>query len=812
MLRIAFYCLFALVLAAAATIGGIVVYFGPTLPSIDTLKDVRLQVPLRIYSADGQLLGEFGEQRRKPVSLEQVPPRLIHALLDTEDQRFYRHHGIDPQAVLRAVVALVRTGEKTQGASTITMQVAREYFLSREKKYSRKVREMLLALKIERELDKGQILQLYMNTVFLGQRAYGFAAAAQVYYGKELDELTLPEMAMLAGLPQRPSRLNPIADPQASLARREYVLRRMAKHKHITAQEFAAAVDAPETATLHGQVVDLDAPWVGEMARAEIVARYGEEAYTGGLKAYTTIDSRLQIAANTALRNAALAYDRRHGWRGAERKVALPAGAGEDQWRTALAGSRELQTLVPALVTAIDDQGADLYTLSQGPVRLGMEGIAGLAPYISVTHRGAPARKPGDLIAVGDIVRLQPVPAADGQPAGGWRLAQIPEVEGALVALDPSTGAVRALVGGFDFSRSKFNRVTQALRQPGSNFKPFVYSAALDAGYTPASFINDAPIVFDTPGLDNAWRPENFTGRYYGPTRLREALAHSRNLVSIRLLRAIGIKAGIERAAQCGFPAGRLPHNLSLALGSGESTPMEVVRGYAVFANGGFLVTPHVVERIETDRGQVLWKNRPKVACRGCERPLQEEAATEAEPENIEELQARAAPPAAGTLAQRAISAENAWLMTSMLRDVIRVGTGRRALALGRDDLAGKTGTTNEQRDAWFSGFNADMVATAWLGFDQLQSLGRDETGGRAALPMWMDFMRVALEGTPPAILEQPQGLVTVRINPATGALAGAGDARVIYETFRADNVPRGGGGEAPTGPGGAAPVFDQLF
>ncbi len=814
MLRFFFYLLLAGFLLSVAALGAGYWYLAPQLPSIDTLKDVRLQVPLRVFTREGELISEFGEKRRVPVQVEAVPQQMIEAFLAAEDDRFYEHPGVDWQAILRAAIALVRTGERSQGGSTITMQVARNFFLTREKTYARKLNEILLALKIERSLSKPEILELYLNKIYLGHRAYGVGAAAQVYYGATLDELTLPQLAMIAGLPKAPSALNPVTNPERALNRRNYVLGRMLEQAVITPEQHAEAVAVPVTATLHGLQVEVDAPYIAEMVRADMVERYGEEAYTSGLQVYTTISTRLQRAANEAHRTNLLDYDQRHGYRGPEHHYELDAPVDSARAGELLAGFGVIGDMPPALVLAVDEEGAELLGQGVGPVRLSLADVRWARPYKTANWSGPRPEKVSDVLAVGDVVRLRRVreeapEGNQGPPIMRWQLAQVPDVEGALVSLDPQSGAIAALVGGFDFAQSKFNRVTQARRQPGSNFKPFIYSAALEAGYTAASFVNDAPIVFDAPGLESVWRPENYSGKYYGPTRLREALAKSRNLISIRLLRGIGIEAALDHAERFGFSRGELPQNLSLSLGSGELSPMQVAAAYAVFANGGYRVEPWLVERIQTDKGEVLFEAEPLTVCYLCEATAMD---PDEEPETIEQLQAlvdiRDEQP---RHAPRVIPAENAWIMGSMMRDVIRLGTGRRALSLGRSDLGGKTGTTNDQKDAWFSGFNSRLVTTVWVGFDQARTLGRSETGSAAALPMWIDYMRVALDGVPESVVDQPMGLVTLRIDPATGAPARAGDPNAIFETFRKENVPAGG----PVGQGGSPrqPVMpEQLF
>jgi len=781
---------------------GVFAYLMPRLPSIERLQDVQLQVPLRVYTRDQRLIGEFGEKRRVPLTLEQIPRTMIEATIAAEDEHFYRHPGVDIEGLARAVWHLVRTGEKGPGGSTITMQVARNFFLGREKTYIRKLNEILLALKIERELSKERILELYFNKIFLGQRAYGVGAAAEVYYGRPLERLELHEIAMIAGLPKAPSRFNPVVDPERALTRRNYVLGRMRDLGFIDEAQHQAALAAPVTARYHGLSPEVHAPYVAEMARAFVEERFGEQAYTEGFRVYTTVDGRLQELANRAAREALVEYSERHGYRGPEAQVAEPP-ADPEGLDEVLARFQTLGGLRPALVVEVGDKELTAYARELGRVRIGWDGLAWAREYLSPDRRGAAPENAADVAAAGDVIRIR-----EGED--GWRLTQVPVVEGALVSLDPSSGAIRALVGGFDYDRSKFNRAVQAERQPGSAFKPFVYSAALERGFTAASFINDAPVVFDDPSLEAAWRPENYSGKFFGPTRLREALYKSRNLVSIRLLRAVGIEFAVDYLQRFGLEHQRLPRNLSLALGSGTVTPLELARGYAVFANGGFRVDPYFIERVVESDGTMALEAKPALACECDGRPA---ARAAAEPSGAD---AGAPAPPPFRAAPRVLTAQNAWLMNSLLRDVVRRGTGRRAMQLGRGDLAGKTGTTNDQRDAWFSGFNPSLVSTAWVGFDQINPLGRRETGARAALPMWMKFMGGALEGRPERLLEQPEGLVTVRIDPETGALAGAGDPDAIFETFRADQVPRQLA-EAPAAPEPATEqsgegVTQQLF
>ena len=806
------------VLAAAIGAGGAYWYLEPKLPSAETLRDVRLQVPLRVYTRDDQLIAEFGEKRRTPLRIDEVPERLVQAFIAGEDDRFYEHPGVDWQGLTRAVLYLVRTGEKGPGGSTITMQVARNFFLTREKTYIRKLNEILLALKIEREFTKEEILELYVNKIFLGQRAYGVGAAAQVYYGHPVAELGLAQLAMIAGLPKAPSRFNPVANPEQAVVRRNYVLRRMLELDYIDQAEHDAARDAPVIAKVHGLAVEVEAPYVAEMARARMEELYGEDAYTAGYKVWTTLDGRLQSAANAALRQTLLEYDARHGFRGSERHVAAGGSEGPSP-QSLLEDIPEVGGLVPAVVTSVDARTVAVWARNEGPVEIALESMEWARPYISENRRGEEPKGADAVLKAGDVIRLQ-------RAGGGWRLVQIPDVEGALVSLDPEDGSIVALTGGFDFYRSKFNRVTQAERQPGSSFKPFIYSAALEYGYTPASIINDAPVVFEDPSLKSAWRPENYSGKFFGPTPLRTALFKSRNLVSIRMLREIGIDFALDHIAKFGIDAESLPRGLSLALGSGALTPLEAATGYGVLANGGFAVEPYFIERVLDGDDQLVFAADPLVVCRDCtDDEATISASTSAAPAG--DGDAGAAPPAATVAdagagierfglvrrAPRAIDPRNAWLMYSLMRDVIRRGTGRKALVLERDDLAGKTGTTNDQYDAWFSGFAPGLVATAWIGFDEFRPLGRRETGASAALPMWIAYMKEALDGMPQREIPPPEGIVTVRIDPETGELAGASHEGAVFESFRAERVPKKRVAERTAGEEpGAATVTEKLF
>ena len=778
---------------------GLYFYLSPRLPSIEGLSDVRLQVPLRIYSSDGALLGEFGEKRRTPKALQDIPPAMRQAFLSAEDDRFFDHPGVDYQGLLRAAYVLLSTGQRGQGGSTITMQLARNFYLSREKTYLRKLNEILLALKIERELSKEKILELYLNKIYLGNRSYGVAAAAQMYYGKTLEQLSLPEIAMIAGLPKAPSRYNPIVNPERALTRRNYVLSRMRQLGYIDDQAYRTAVDSPVTAKRHFSQVEVQAPYINEMVRSEIVRQFGEEAYSRGLNVFTTVSDRLQNAINDSMWNGLVAYDRRHGYRGVIRHIELDelTPQSDEELLAGLAGIRDSGRFRPALITAVEtidsttlavDAPAVSETEAVAPrqrlqallkdgshISLDLAALDWARAYVSVNRQGPAPEKVTDVLKPGDVVwvvrndKLQ------------WELGQIPEVQGAMVALDPNDGAIRALTGGFNFNTSKFNRAVQARRQAGSGIKPIIYAAALAKSYTPATLINDAPVVFEDAALEGAWRPENYSGKFYGPTRLRVALYKSRNLVSIRILRAIGIGYAVRYAEKFGLDASRLPRDLSLALGSSEVSPLQMARAYAVFANGGYLVEPYFIQRIEDADGSKLFEAEPLVACVSCVMAKRRWQDSELAEEDLSALPKQA---------EQTLEPRLAYQMDSILKDVIKRGTARKALQLGRNDLAGKTGTTNDQRDAWFNGYNPELVAVTWVGFDQLKPLGAGETGSSAALPLWIDFMRQALRGRPEKYLPRPQGLVTVKINTETGELAGNDDVSTEFEIFRSENVP----------------------
>ncbi|MCW8982564.1 MAG: penicillin-binding protein 1A [Gammaproteobacteria bacterium] len=770
-------------------------YLEPKLPSIDLLKDIQLQEPMRIYARDGELISEFGDMKRIPLNYEQFPEDLINAVIAAEDDRFFKHMGVDFQGLLRAAYQFASTGEKRQGASTITMQVARNFFLSREKTFLRKFNEILLSFKIERELTKQEILELYLNKIYLGKRSYGMEAAANIYYGKPLEQLNLAQIAMLAGLPKAPSRYNPIINPERALIRRNYVLRRMKALEMIDEHSFQEAVQQPVNATLHITNNELDAPYVAEMVRAELIKRYGNEIYQSGYRIYTTIDAKLQKAANHALKQNIFNYDMRHGYRGVVAHSAIDENTTVQSGTALLQNYPSIGELESALVVSVGEKSVKVLLRDASIEELSWEAIAWAKPFIDDNRQGPPPQTASDILRVGDVVYL----LRDEQ---GLQLRQIPEVSGALVSLNPKNGALLALVGGFDFYKSKFNRAVQAQRQPGSNLKPFIYSAALENGFTTASIINDAPVVFEDSNLESEWRPENYSGRTFGPTRLREGLVRSRNLISIRILRAMGVSKAIDHLKNFGFDPSQLPRDLSLALGSVSLTPYQLVHGYAVLANGGFLIEPHFIQRIEDSNGNIIMESDPAVACDdSCKKQLVADMSTietigtgaegmpPEEADNVPVLipKLQTTP----KFAPRTISAQNIYLIRSIMQDVIKRGTGRRARALGRNDIAGKTGTTNDQRDAWFSGFNPDVVTTAWVGFDTPRSLGNRETGGHSALPMWIDYMKIALADYPDNPITVPPGIVTVRINSETGKYTDANDPKAIFESFRVENAPQ---------------------
>jgi len=764
----------------------------PTLPSLEDLSGDKLKVPLRIYTSEGTLIAEFGEERRIPIKIGEAPPRLIQAILAAEDDAFYYHQGVDFQGILRAAINNLRRGRTSEGASTITMQVARNYFLSPEKTYTRKIKEVLLAFKIEREFSKDQILELYLNKIFLGSRAYGFAAAAQIYFGKNPNDLTLPEMALLAGLPKAPSRYNPLTNPDSALERRAYVLRRMLKLGAIDEATYTESMNAPIGASRHALRYSVDAPYVAEMVRQVMVEKFTESSYADGYHVYTTIRARDQQAAEAALRKALLDYDRRHGWRGPAGQERISRKTEPSRLDELLKDYPNVGGLIPAIIRAIDDKLAVAYAQDGTSIELGPSAVAWAARHIDTDTLGPAPKRVTDVLQLGDVVYLERVRVNEAEDQ--WKLAQVPDVEGGFVAIDPKNGAILALRGGFDFQLNQYNHVALAQRQPGSSFKPFIYSAALEKGFTPASLISGAPIVIEDVSLEEEWRPEDYSRKFFGPTRLRKALALSLNLVAVRLLRAITPEYAVEYMARFGFNPKQLPKNLSLTLGTADATPLQMASAFAVFANGGYRIEPYLIARIEDAKHNVLEQANPITVCPACP----------AQPASIAGATNPAEP--ATRYAEQVITPQNSFLMTSILRDTISYGTAQAANVLNRKDLAGKTGTTNDHRDAWFSGFNSELVAISWVGFDQNQPLGKGETGGRAALPMWIDYMRVVLDDVPEKPLVPPPGIVTTHINRDTGKPTAPSDPNAMLEYFMqgtvesSTDVLEGGTAPAPEG------------
>jgi penicillin-binding protein 1A len=782
----------------------------PRLPSVESLRDVRLQVPLRVYSEDGKLVATFGETRRIPVKIEQVPQQLKNAFLAAEDANFYKHPGVDWQGVMRAVgLMIAKRTLHVPGGSTITQQVARGFFLSSEVSVSRKLTEIFLSFRIEHELTKDEIFELYLNKIFFGNRAYGVAAAAEFYYGKTLDQLSLGECAMLASLPKFPSSSNPLSNRARASERRNYVLQRMLDNGFINAEQFKQGNAENDRSYAHEPPIEVEAPYLAEMVRQDALDRLGNEALTDGYSVYTTLDSRAQDAANQALREDLIAYDQRHGFRGPEAHFDLSPHPLPAELDKHLDAYHPVVGLIPGIVIEASEKEATVYLDDGQSVPLDLEAVKWARRYKDESHRGGEPKRVDDVLKPGDIVRL----ARNAE--GKWKLSQSPSVQGALISLDPEDGAIRAEVGGFSYARSKFNRAVQANRQPGSSFKPFFYSAAFEHGFTPASIVNDAPISLPDPSKPNGvWEPKNDDDKFEGPMRLREAMVQSKNLVSVRLLDAIGVRYAREYVTRFGFTPDQIPENLSMALGTASVSPLTMARAYTVFANGGFLVDPYFIQRIVDRDGKELYKAQPAVACRHCPQRLLEDARLQAAAganadggaapvkaslapiKNVQAVPvAVPADPNVPKLAPRVLDARIAYLIGSLLHDVVRRGTGHDAMVLKRNDLAGKTGSTNDHRDAWFSGYNDGLVASVWVGFDDFSSLGHangvGEFGAQAALPMWIAYMRATLNGVPEKPFEMPPGISTARIDPATGDLAASGDARGMLEVFKTEDIAR---------------------
>src|SRR5690554_7447256 len=778
-------------------------YLRPGLPPVEQLLDVKLQTPLRVYSKDNRLIAEFGEKRRAPVTIEQIPTIQLQAFLAAEDSRFYEHFGVDIKGLTRAAIELISTGSIQSGGSTITMQVAKNYFLSRDRTFIRKFNEILLALQIERELTKAQIFELYLNKIYLGNRAYVIAAAAQVYYDKPVNELSLAQMAMLAGLPKAPSAYNPLADPERAMIRRNWILGRMKELDYISEGAWSLAVEAPLTASYNTRETEVDADYIAEMARAEMVRRFGDEAYTDGYSVTLTVDGLKQQTATNALRAGLESCDRRHGFRGAVGQIDID-GKSTDELSEDIANYPRVEGLVPVIVTSVEDQKGEVqvHTRLFGPATMAFETMAWARRHRTESLTGPEPKKPSDVVTAGDViyVKVLELPAAPDDTDNEDResgiqgsltvaLAQAPRVEGALISLDAQTGAIEALAGGYSFNQSKYNRATQANRQPGSTFKPFLYLNALESGKNPATIYNDAPIVFEDSELETAWRPQNSSGQFYGPTPLREALYRSRNLVSIRLLRDLGIPQMLDYLDQLKVPTESMPKDLSLSLGSGQLSPMELARGLAVIANGSYNVEPFLIQSITDVDGKDIYLAPEVILCeRNCgTNDLEPKTSTDDTLERTLTMTEESAPKT--RVMRRLADERSVYILHSMLRDVVKRGTGRRALALGRDDIAGKTGTTNEQRDTWFAGFNHNLATTVWVGFDQPAPLGRREFGASTALPIWIDYMKVALDGAPSAFMPRPNGIVNIRINPETGRRARPGEEGA-FEIFKEEDAP----------------------
>jgi len=785
MLRLAFKISLFLILTGTLCVVAVGLWVWPSLPDTGELNDFVPLAPLKVYSMDGSLMKEYGDVKRIFVPLNKTPDVMVQAILATEDRRFYQHPGVDWRGIVQAIYDLIRTGEKKGGGSTITMQVARNHYkLTRAKLFSRKIKEIFLSLKIERELSKDKILELYLNTTEFYHQAIGVGTAAQVYYGKDIEDLTLAQYAMVAGIPVRTTN-NPISNPEAAISRRNLVLRRMMNVGYIDQSAYVKTIEKPVTAIRHSTPIELDALYVASMVREEIRKKYGNDAYASeGYKVYTTIRDKNQIAAKRALRDTLVLYDTKHGYRGPEHHFDLAEDSNEQNWQNLLSTYYVIGGLKPALVISRGKASITVYSNATGLIEINWNGISWARKYINERKRGPALKSTSDAFKVGDVVRI-----VQRRQSKSWRVTQIPNVQGALVSLNPNNGSTLALVGGFDFNRSNFNRATQAKRQPGSSFKPFIYSAALVDGYTAATLVNDAPVVFDDPSIEDTWRPENFGLKYFGPTRLREALTNSRNLVSIRILHDVGIKKTLKHVAKFGFDINELPKGLSLALGSGVVTPWQHAKAYSVLANGGYEIEPYFIECIENYKGEIVYQATPATVCSHCKTP---NANSSSSLNSNDPLITDSSEETPLNIAERVVDAQNVWIISSMMQDVIKRGSGSRAhAALKRSDMAGKTGTTNDQVDTWFAGFNSSVVTISWVGFDDNSRLGPSEQGGRTAIPMWIDYMRVALENTPESFPDIPTGLVNVKIDPATGKLARADNPDAVFEVFREAYIPR---------------------
>nr|WP_267136181.1 PBP1A family penicillin-binding protein [Vibrio sp. L5-1] len=809
-----------------STIFGFYYYVKPELPDVATLRDVKLQTPMQVFSQDGKLISQFGEKRRNPVTYDEIPRHLVEALIATEDSRFYEHPGIDPIGITRAALVVAMSGSAKQGASTITQQLARNFFLSNEKKIMRKIKEIFIAIHIEQLLSKEEIMELYVNKIFLGHRSYGFGAAARVYFGKDLPELTLSEIATLAGMPKAPSTMNPIYSLERATHRRNVVLRRMLDEKYITQAEFDEARSETLISKYHGAEIELSAPYVAEVARAWMVERYGEAAYTSGMKVYTTVDSKLQKAANQAAIKNLLGYDERHGYRGAEKVLWQTAQSAWDQEQIVkhLKSQPTYGDLVPAVVTAVDSKSAQVWVKNQGEGTIEWQGMNWARKFLTDNRQGPAPSQAKEILAVGEQVwvrheaitgdEVSEEPTEESAEAKSetpveWRLSQVPNANTAFVAMNPNNGAVLSMVGGFNFVHNKFNRATQSIRQVGSGIKPFIYSAAIDKGLTLASLINDAPINQWDKSQGTAWRPKNSPPTYVGPTRLRIGLAQSKNVMAVRVLREVGLDDTRNYLTRFGFDIDEVPRSETIALGAGSLTPMKVAQGYSVFANGGYYVEPFYISRIETPFGETEFEATPKVVCKdNCDHKVATDPMADEFAEQDVDAKVQYAP--------QVISEQNAFLVREMMYSNIWGGgdwsagtgwngTGWRAQPLKRRDIGGKTGTTNDSKDTWYSGYGPGMVATVWVGFDNHnRNLGRTkansnlgksqitgaEAGAKTAEPAWVDFMGTALAGVPAQRKELPENIIRVRIDRETGLLTNKFDSSSMFEYFEKGTEP----------------------
>ncbi len=814
------YITLTIILSVVLGVSGIFLYLAPQLPQVNSLLDIKLHIPLRIYTNDGELIGEFGEKRRTPVNIEHVPDKFKQAFLAAEDDQFYQHSGISYKGLSRAILQMISGSRQQSGGSTITQQVAKNYFLTPEKTIIRKLREIFLALQMEKELNKEQILELYVNKIFLGHKSYGISAAAQTYYGKKINELTIAEMAMIAGLPKAPSSYNPLSNPERAHIRRDWILGRMLKLKYISAEEFQTAISTELSAKRHNIAVDVTAPYVAEMVRLEAKALLGEGIYSDGYSIYTTINGKMQHSAQQSIETGILHYDSRHGFKGGEYRL---KDLQEDTKTAFFKNNRTITNLIPAIVISVTKDALITELENGDTVSFSKDDLSELTLYETedISHQW---KELTDIIEPARAVRLKLLQAGDPDnniPAK-YQLTQLPAAQGALVSLNSQNGAILSMIGGFEYYQSKFNRATQAKRQIGSNIKPFVYAAALANGYTAATLINDAPVVFNDSQLESSWRPDNADKQFLGPIRLRVALYRSRNLASVRLVQNIGLTNTINYLEKFGFAKSEIPRDLSISLGSPNFTPLELATGFAVFSNQGYKITPYIIQEIKNSDNRTIFMANPAVACDSCLKDLELDLNdTQNQQANSTDNTADEILPALTTPAEwlnnspnyapRVINREVAFIIDTILKDVIKRGTGQRAKSLKRQDIAGKTGTTNGPTDLWFSGYTPNIITTAWIGFDDNRNLGRREYASSAALPIWIDFMRTALENEKPIIRKTPNGITNVLINAETGMQAAGSDTNTLFEFIRVENLPKIKN-ESITSEEGSSVDLEELF